>query len=95
MISGVEFVKEEIGEFVNPLRRTEGKNVWLMGGGEIIASFLDVQLIDEFIVSIVPTFIGDGIPLIAPRHREIALHLQSATPFPDGVVQLHYVIQKS
>jgi dihydrofolate reductase len=33
-----------------------------MGGGDIIASFLDAGAIDEFIISIVPTFIGEGVP---------------------------------
>ena len=49
------------------LEQEKGKNIWLMGGGDIIASFLDADAIDEFIVSIVPVFIGEGIPLIAPR----------------------------
>src|SRR5690348_17760896 len=43
---------------------------------------------DEFIISVVPTFIGEGIPLIAPRHREVPLRLRSVQRFPDGVVQL-------
>jgi dihydrofolate reductase len=93
--AGVEFVNEEIDNFAKRLTTSDGKNVWLMGGGEIIASFLDAQAIDEFIVSVFPTFIGDGIPLIAPKHRDIPLQLKSATPFPDGVVQLHYIVPKS
>jgi riboflavin biosynthesis pyrimidine reductase len=36
------------------------------GGGEIFASFLDEGEIDELIISVVPTFIGEGIPLTAP-----------------------------
>jgi dihydrofolate reductase len=48
----------------------EGKNIRIVGGGEIIASFLDAGAIDEFFISVVPVFIGEGIPLIAPRHRD-------------------------
>ena len=70
-----------------------GKNIWMMGGGEIIASFLDEDAIDEFIISVVPIFIGNGIPLIAPRHREVPLTLRSVKPFPDGVVQAHYDVR--
>jgi len=66
----------------------------MMGGGEIIGSFLDEEAIDEFIISVVPTFIGDGIPLIAHRHRHVTLRLRSVQDFPDGVVQLHYEVQK-
>ena len=88
--AGVQFVTESVAAFANRLRHTEGKNIWMMGGGEIIASFLDAAAIDEFVVSIVPIFIGDGIPLIARRHRNVPLALRSVTPFPDGVVQVHY-----
>lgn len=92
---GVEFVNGPIGPFVSHLREQPGKDIWLMGGGEIIASFLDEQAIDEFVVSVVPVFIGDGIPLIARRHRHVPLELQSVERFDDGMVQLHYRVQKA
>jgi dihydrofolate reductase len=88
--SGVEFVSGAIGPFVSRLREQPGKNIWLMGGGDIIASFLDAQAIDEFVISVIPAFIGDGIPLIARRHRHLPLELHSVERFEDGVVQLHY-----
>ena len=87
---GVEFVSGDIGEFVTHLREQPGKDIWLMGGGELIASFLDAQAIDEFNVSVFPIFIGEGIPLIAPRHRHVPLELLNVERFDNGVVQLHY-----
>jgi dihydrofolate reductase len=92
--SGVEFVHEAIGPFVSRLRAQPGKDIWLMGGGEIIAAFLDAQAIDEFVVSVVPVFIGDGIPLLARRHRLVPLDLHSIDRFEDGVVQVHYRVPK-
>jgi len=92
--SGVEFVKGAIGPFVSRLREQPGKDIWLMGGGEIIASFLDAQAIDQFVISVVPVFIGDGVPLIARRHRHVPLDLHDIDRFEDGVVQLHYRVQK-
>jgi dihydrofolate reductase len=91
--SGVEFVSGAIGAFVNRLREQAGKDIWLMGGGDLIASFLDEHAIDEFVVSVVPVFIGDGIPLIARRHRHVPLELKSTESFEDGVVQLRYRVQ--
>ena len=88
--SGVEFVNDAIGPSVSRLREQPGKDIWLMGGGELIASFLDEQAIDEFLVSVTPVFIGDGIPLIARRHRHVSLDLHSIERFEDGLVQLHY-----
>jgi dihydrofolate reductase len=92
--AGVEFVNEAIGPFVSRLREQPGKDIWLMGGGELIASFLDEQAIDEFVISVVPVFIGDGIPLIARRHRHVPLELHSVERFDDGLVQLHYRVQQ-
>jgi dihydrofolate reductase len=91
--SGVEFVNGAIGPFVSRLREQPGKDIWLMGGGDLIASFLDEHAIDEFVVTVAPVFIGDGIPLIARRHRHVLLDLQSVERFADGVVQLHYRVQ--
>jgi dihydrofolate reductase len=92
---GVEFVNGAIGPFVSQLREQPGKDIWLMGGGDLIASFLDEQAIDEFVISVVPVFIGDGIPLIARRQRHVPLELESTERFDDGLVQLHYRVQKN
>src|SRR5206468_2970314 len=91
---GVEFVSEAIGPFVSRLRAQPGKDIWLMGGGDIIASFLDEQAIDEFVISVAPVFIGDGIPLIARRRRHELLDLDSIERFEDGLVQLRYRVQR-
>lgn len=92
--AGVEFVNEPISEFTNRFRKTKGKNIWMMGGSGIIASFLDEGQVDEFMIHVIPTFIGEGIPLIAPGRRMVALRLISSTRFPDGVVKLHYAVRK-
>jgi dihydrofolate reductase len=90
--AGVHFVMEPIAAFVNRMRAEPGKDLWLMGGGEIIGEFLDGGAVDEFIISVVPVFIGEGIPLIAPRHLRVPLRLVSVQGFPDGVVQSHYQV---
>jgi dihydrofolate reductase len=89
---GVHFVSESIGAFAERVRTQPGKNVWLMGGGDIIGAFLDAAAIDEFIITVVPIFIGQGIPLIAPKYREVPLRLLGLKQFPDGVVRLHYEV---
>lgn len=91
---GVEFVTEPVEAFAQRLRATPGKNVWMMGGGGLIASFLDAGEIDEFDVHVIPVFIGEGIPLIAPRHRDVELRLLSSEAFPDGVVRLRYGVPR-
>jgi dihydrofolate reductase len=90
---GIEFVSEPVKAFAQGLRARPGKHIWLMGGGELIASFLDAGEIDEFDIHVIPTFIGEGIPLVAPRHRDIPLRLRSAKNYPDGVVRLRYEVR--
>ena len=92
---GFEFVREPIKKFAKRLRAQKGKNIFMMGGGGLIASFLDAGEIDEFIISVIPTFIGAGIPLIAPRHRTVPLKLVSIKKFSDGVVRLHYKVSEA
>ncbi|HKF01852.1 MAG TPA: dihydrofolate reductase family protein [Candidatus Sulfotelmatobacter sp.] len=91
---GTKFVSEPIKAFAQRLRAKPGKHIWMMGGGEIIASFLDQGEIDEFDINVMPVFIGQGIPLIAPRHRDISLWLRAAQKYPDGVVRLRYQVPK-
>src|SRR6267143_1574483 len=60
---GVTFVNESPKSFVEKLRKRSGKNIWLMGGGELARDFLKEDLVDELYIGIVPVLIGEGIPL--------------------------------
>ena len=70
-----------------------GKHIWLVGGGELVASFLDSGQVDEFIIQVISKMIGEGIPLVAPRHRDLRLKLLATRRFPDRVVRPHYAIR--
>jgi dihydrofolate reductase len=91
---GVEFVSEPVRAFARRLRARSGKQIWMMGGGELIASFLDAGEIDEFDIHVIPVFIGKGIPLVAPRHRDVPLRLLASRKYPDGVVRLRYEVRR-
>jgi len=91
--AGAKFVTESVKAFAKRLRATPGKHIWMMGGGGLIASFLDEGEIDEFDIHVIPVFIGKGIPLVAPRHRDIPLRLLASRKFKDDVVRLHYEVE--
>ena len=91
----VEFVTEPVKAFAARLRREPGKNIWMMGGGGLIAAFLDAGELDEFDLHVMPILIGEGIPLVAPRHREIPLRLLESHAYPDGVVRLRYQVDRT
>jgi dihydrofolate reductase len=79
-----------IGEFARELRSRAGRDIWMMGGASLIASFLDAGEIDAFVIHVIPTLIGAGIPLIEPKNRTVELKLVSTRKFVDGVVRLSY-----
>ena len=91
---GVQFVTEPVKSFAKRLRAAPGKHIWLMGGGGLIASFLDAGEVDELSIAVMPVFIGKGIPLVAPRRRDVELRLRSSKKYPDGVVRLHYEVAR-
>lgn len=91
---GVQFVSGPVKSFARRLRATPGKHIWMMGGAGLIASFLDAGEIDELDIHVMPVFIGEGIPLVTPRHRDIELGLRASRRYPDGVVRLHYEVHK-
>jgi dihydrofolate reductase len=88
----IHFVNEPVKKFARRLRGQPGKNVWTMGGADLIASFLDAGEIDEFLLHMMPVLIGEGIPLIAPRHRDISLKLLGSKKYPGGVIEMRYAV---
>ena len=91
---GVQFESGRVKAFAQRLRASPGKQIWMMGGAGLIASFLDAGEIDEFDIHVIPVFIGKGVPLVAPRHRDIPLHLRSLKKYSDGVVRVRYEIAR-
>ncbi len=91
---GFELVRGPLRDFVRELRAAPGRDVWVMGGAGIIASLLDEGEIDELDLHVVPTLIGEGIPLLAPRHRLVPLELRAVRRFTDGVVRLRYAVAR-
>jgi len=49
-----------------------GKNVWVVGGGDLAGQFADAGLLDDIVVYVAPVFLGDGAPLF-PRRQELRL----------------------
>ena len=82
-------MNSSVKEFVNALKEKDG-NIWLVGGADIAKEFQKNNLIDEFIITVIPTMLGEGIPLFSKGYREQQLELLSIQQFNSGVVQLHY-----
>jgi dihydrofolate reductase len=92
---GFELVHRPLGEFVRELRSLTGRDVWVMGGAQLIGSLLDEGEIDDLVVHVVPTLIGEGVPLLSPRRRQVPLKLKAVRRFADGVVRIHYTVERT
>jgi len=67
----ITFVRGQVSDFVQDLKNAAaGKNVWIVGGGDLAGQFADAALLDEVIVMIAPVTLGAGAPLL-PRRIEL------------------------
>jgi dihydrofolate reductase len=89
----VEFISDII-EFVKHILKMKGKDIWLVGGSDIISIFLNANLIDEVILSIHPIILGKGIPLFKNIHRQLDLKLINSGSYTSGLIQSHYEVKK-
>lgn len=85
----VKFIKEDIIDFTNKLKNEEGKNIWIVGGGDLLHSFIKEKLVDEFIITIAPTIIGEGVPLFKEDEYQLELYLKGTRCF-NQFLELHY-----
>ncbi len=85
------FISGEIESLVEGLKNSTGKNIWLVGGSEVIQYFMSHDLIDEFVISVHPIVLGDGIPLYRAPLPMKKLSFQNCQAFDTGLIQLTYV----
>ena len=91
----VTFVSKSAKEFISKLNLRDNKNIWLVGGASIVDEFLKSDLIDEFIITIIPILLGDGIPLFKGSSNEKKFELIDVKTFDQGLVQLYYKRKRS
>ncbi|WP_013320380.1 dihydrofolate reductase family protein [Gloeothece verrucosa] len=89
----VTFISTDPVEFVKQLKQASGKNLWLVGGGQMNTLFLNANLLDEIIISIHPVILGEGIPLFAGNPQEKKLQLIKHQSFESGLIQITYKIK--
>jgi dihydrofolate reductase len=85
-----KFYTGEITELVRQLKSENGKNIYCDGGAEIVNELLKNDLIDEFIISVIPVLVGDGTRLFKDGRPEQQLTLINTKTFDTGLTQLHY-----
>ena len=87
------FYTGDLKELVLKLKSEQGKNIFVDGGAEIVNELLKENLIDEFVISIIPILVGNGTKLFNDGRPELKLELMSTKQFNKGLTQLHYVLK--
>ncbi|WP_194191524.1 dihydrofolate reductase family protein [Clostridium chrysemydis] len=86
----IKVVNRNAAEFLKDIRKNDGRDIWLLGGAELIDEFIKQNLIDEYIVSIIPTILGGGISLFKDNRPLTQLTLIKKETFGD-IVQVTYI----
>jgi len=89
-IGNIRFYTDDLKTLIRKLKESEGKNIFVDGGAEIINLLMHDNLIDTFCISIIPTFLGTGIRLFKDGRPETRLKLIRSDSFQSGLVQLWY-----
>ncbi|PAX59502.1 dihydrofolate reductase family protein [Brunnivagina elsteri] len=87
--NNILFVKGGIEEVILDMNRRGYKRVWLVGGGNIISSFLNKGLVDEYIITIIPIILGSGISLFQSV-SELKLNFVGIKSYNSSAVELRY-----
>src|SRR5918994_2611278 len=88
--AGVNIVREDVAAFVARLKSQPGKDILVMGGGELARPLFEAGLIDRVGVHIHPLLLGSGVPAFHPMTHQIELELEESRPFKNGCVLVNY-----
>lgn len=89
-IGRTTFYAGNLTELIHQLKSKDGLNIYCDGGAEIINELLQQDLIDEFIISVIPVLVGNGTRLFKDNRPEQQLEFVSAKSFDTGLTQLYY-----
>lgn len=93
-VGRTNFYTGKLADLVNRLKSEKGKNIYCDGGAEVINALLKNDLIDEFIISVIPVLLGDGTRLFKDGRPEQNLEFVKVKTYETGLTQLHYKRKK-
>ena len=90
----VSFYSGDLKELIEQKLAPQYEKIWMVGGVSMTKEFIQRELADEIVVSILPIILGDGILFFDYIGREIPLELRKVVPYKEGLVELCYGIGK-
>lgn len=89
----VEYISENHVDFIKQLKRKKGKDIWIIGGGQLNTIFLNEKLIDEIQVFVMPIILTNGIELFETLPNETKLKLIETKSHSTGAVEIKYLVE--
>lgn len=89
----VTFYAGDLSALVEKLKADSDKDIWLVGGAQLLASFMQAGLVHGFIISFIPALLGKGIPLFLPGGEPQSLKLTGSQTYESGIVQATYRLE--
>jgi dihydrofolate reductase len=89
----VTIVSDDVEGFTRDLKKREGKDIWLFGGGKLFRSLLQAGLVDRVEVGVIPVLLGGGVPLLPGFDGFATLRLHSVEDIA-GVVLMKYDVER-
>ena len=89
----VKFVSCDIQSWIKAIREKPGKDIWLVGGGELARQFFQQRLVNEIGLTIHPRLLGEGVLLFPQPYPETELELVQCKQYSTGLVQVFYKIK--
>lgn len=86
----IRFVEGGVPLILDDIRKESTRDIWLVGGGDVIQQFVAHNLIDEFRLFLHPIILGSGLPLFLPQKSMTTLSFVASVAFPSGLVELRY-----
>ncbi|MBA3994992.1 MAG: deaminase [Cyanobacteria bacterium DS2.3.42] len=89
----IRFVKGDVkAVYQDMVNAAQGKNIWVVGGGDLAGQFFDQGLLDELIITITPVTLGSGAPLLPRRISNPPLKLLEVKHYGDFYAELRYEV---
>jgi dihydrofolate reductase len=90
----IEVYSGDLHKLVGEKLKPNYKNVWLVGGAELIQQFIRLKLADEIRLTVIPIILGEGTYFLKGIGQEEPLHLLDVAAYKNGMVELRYETRK-
>jgi dihydrofolate reductase len=86
-------ISGNVKEQVQKIKQQEGKDIAIFGGASLLTSLLDLHLVDEITVSIIPVLLGEGKPMVSVLKKKVWLTFLNSRSYSNGTLMVEYAVK--